>query len=647
MNVAVLFRCSRVVAAVASLAALLVTNAGCSSHGGSPRSHPDGGAAGHGGSGGPRRRRQADRRRPDQAVSTCGVTGPKIATGNSCGCDAECVSGHCVEGVCCATACSGGCATCSAPGPVGTCVDAAGRRARPRTAATCPADSPASCGLDGLCDGAGGCRKYLGNTCMNGTCSGDAVVGAFACDGNGQCKPGVSLMLCIPYTCNPATGSCYQSCDSAAMCQSGGVVRLCDRELRQGPERPALHEGQRLHLRPLRRQGLLQQRLHRRLHGLQPARPPRHLPARRHGQARPARHLHGPGRRQLRPHRHLRRRRRLRELHARHAVPDAQLHGQPAEHGGHLRRPRDLPRARRAELPPLPLRRRAPARTSCETDKDCDDGAICQNGTCGPKPPGFPCGGAAECASGFCVDGVCCETACSGTCHSCALPGSPGRCLTVAADNVDPRGECKDNGAAACGTNGKCDGTGSCEKYAVGHAVREREVQQRRLHPARRPATPPASASPPTRIPARPYVCNGTPVLQHLRDERPVQAAEQLRLELVRAEGSAGAVLQRRRVRHRLLLAGRLLQLALRRQVPVVRARPRRREPARTCRPAPSTRPPPAWTRGPAVAARTASVTATGPASCTRRGRPAWARRARRARPPSRACRPATARASA
>ena len=47
---------------------------------------------------------------------------------------------------------------------------------------------------------------------------------------------------------------------------------------------------------------------------------------------------------------------------------------------------------------------------SCEIDTDCDDGAICQNKTCGPKPLGFPCGGAAECASGFCVDQVCCET---------------------------------------------------------------------------------------------------------------------------------------------------------------------------------------------------------------------------------------------
>ena len=197
------------------------TGGGCSSHGGHPQTHPDGGAAGHGGAGGGSGGLKPDGGAPDQAVSTCGVTGPQIGVGNACGCDADCISGHCVDGVCCSTACSGGCATCAAAGSAGTCVmRPAG--APPRTAATCPADSPVSCGLDGLCDGGGGCRKYLGNTCINGTCSGDAVVGAFACDGNGQCKPGVSLMLCIPYTCNPATGSCYQSCDSAAMCQSGG-----------------------------------------------------------------------------------------------------------------------------------------------------------------------------------------------------------------------------------------------------------------------------------------------------------------------------------------------------------------------------------------------------------------------------------------
>src|SRR6185437_13931984 len=98
---------------------------------------------------------------------------------------------------------------------------------------------------------------------------------------------------------------------------------------------------------------------------------------------------------------------------------------------------------------------------SCLTVDDCDTGTACINKTCGPKPLGAQCAGASECSSNFCVDGVCCESACSGTCQYCALPTSPGFCLTVAADTKDPRGVCQYQGSASCGTNGKCDGTRS------------------------------------------------------------------------------------------------------------------------------------------------------------------------------------------
>lgn len=63
-----------------------------------------------------------------------------------------------------------------------------------------------------------------------------------------------------------------------------------------------------------------------------------------------------------------------------------------------------------------------------------------------------PCGGPAECASGFCVDAVCCSVeACSG-CHSCAVPGSEGQCTALPAGS-DPRDECQPgvcNAEAAC-----------------------------------------------------------------------------------------------------------------------------------------------------------------------------------------------------
>lgn len=64
---------------------------------------------------------------------------------------------------------------------------------------------------------------------------------------------------------------------------------------------------------------------------------------------------------------------------------------------------------------------------------------------------GSTCAGAVQCESGFCVDGVCCQTACSGTCQSCSQPGSEGFCTLVPAGEPRP------------GTCEVCDGDGGCD----------------------------------------------------------------------------------------------------------------------------------------------------------------------------------------
>jgi hypothetical protein len=64
------------------------------------------------------------------------------------------------------------------------------------------------------------------------------------------------------------------------------------------------------------------------------------------------------------------------------------------------------------------------------------------------KARGVGCGAASECASGFCKDGVCCKTACTALCNSCAT----GECTEVkSADDVP---EC--TGLLTCNKNGKC-----------------------------------------------------------------------------------------------------------------------------------------------------------------------------------------------
>jgi hypothetical protein len=102
----------------------------------------------------------------------------------------------------------------------------------------------------------------------------------------------------------------------------------------------------------------------------------------------------------------------------------------------------------------------------CDSDTPCATGQTCNlaRRTCetaadaGGGGNGARCSTDDRCASGFCVDGVCCDSRCEGTCRSCASPASLGACAAVPAGQ-DPRHSCAGS-AAAC--SGLCDGTGGC-----------------------------------------------------------------------------------------------------------------------------------------------------------------------------------------
>ena len=89
-------------------------------------------------------------------------------------------------------------------------------------------------------------------------------------------------------------------------------------------------------------------------------------------------------------------------------------------------------------------------KTKCAADSDCIDGYYCASGgTCTAKQAGGTCTTAKECGSGFCVDGYCCNAKCDGLCQSCKA--TPGSCTSV----TTPRSSC--GGSGTCGTK-KCDG---------------------------------------------------------------------------------------------------------------------------------------------------------------------------------------------
>ena len=91
------------------------------------------------------------------------------------------------------------------------------------------------------------------------------------------------------------------------------------------------------------------------------------------------------------------------------------------------------------------------------------------SGTCATnkKPNGEACRRTTDCGSGYCVDGVCCNGACTGTCQACNVPGRLGACGNVLPGATD----------ASCGTGQYCDAAAICQTGAKpnGADLRRRE----------------------------------------------------------------------------------------------------------------------------------------------------------------------------
>lgn len=92
-----------------------------------------------------------------------------------------------------------------------------------------------------------------------------------------------------------------------------------------------------------------------------------------------------------------------------------------------------------------------------DTIKDSDEtGVDCGGSTC-KLCPGKICAQADECASGFCVDGLCCNAACDGQCLACNLPGKRGLCSDTPAGEDDPNSTQPCSGSqATCGVGTSC-----------------------------------------------------------------------------------------------------------------------------------------------------------------------------------------------
>ncbi len=133
----------------------------------------------------------------------------ELALGAACTQNGECVSAHCVDGVCCSTACAGTCSACDVTGAKGTCTTVAGAPHGSR-----------SCAPYDVCAG-GACATSCATTtdcaadffCSSGKCVPTRSNG-LACSAGTDCKSG----LCVDgVCCGAACGGQCEACDVPGM----------------------------------------------------------------------------------------------------------------------------------------------------------------------------------------------------------------------------------------------------------------------------------------------------------------------------------------------------------------------------------------------------------------------------------------------
>jgi hypothetical protein len=97
------------------------------------------------------------------------------------------------------------------------------------------------------------------------------------------------------------------------------------------------------------------------------------------------------------------------------------------------------------------------------THDNAPPGTACPGGACNGMGHcqlnnGSACGADGDCQTGHCVDSVCCDTPCNGTCVACNLPGSVGACANTPTFSTE----------VGCNGNQACNGQGQCE---LGHGA--------------------------------------------------------------------------------------------------------------------------------------------------------------------------------
>jgi hypothetical protein len=140
-----------------------------------------------------------------------------LGNGHACQSNNDCASGNCDDGFCCKTKCDMTCFSCGLVGNEGLCMPApVGMNPH----GSCTDQGVSTCGLNGVCDGAGNCAKYAAGTiCQDASCVAKQSVLASRCSADGVCVPG-QMRACDPYLCDVGA-KCATQCKSDDDCANG------------------------------------------------------------------------------------------------------------------------------------------------------------------------------------------------------------------------------------------------------------------------------------------------------------------------------------------------------------------------------------------------------------------------------------------
>jgi N-acetylneuraminic acid mutarotase len=318
----------------------------------------------------------------------------------ACASDAECIGGHCVDGVCCNTACTGQCQACDVAGSVGTCTTVASgpvHGSRPSCApylcsagacsTTCTTKT--DCASGNYCDASKHCVAEKSNgvacgattECKSGFCV-DGVCCNAAC--NGQCEA-CDLGSAIG-TCTAVSGAPHGSRTACA----AGTGATCNAQKCDGADRTACH-----------------------------------FPSI------------------------------ATTCSANASAGGVETHASTCDGSGACT---DVPKSCGAfSCGPTACK------TTCTSKSDCIAGYSCVGGACTPSVDlGKPCSDPAACGDLFCVDGTCCGTSSCATGESCGLPGKLGTCAKKngTACTSDPEcgsGHCADGVCCDAACKGQCE----------------------------------------------------------------------------------------------------------------------------------------------------------------------------------------------